>query len=60
MIKDDECDRISIEVTTERLVVWTDAGTREVTLPLTPSDTAEVLASLVVTDETERPLSSPD
>jgi hypothetical protein len=60
MIKDDECDRISIEITTERLVVWTDAGTREVTLPLTPSDTAEVLASLVVTDETERPLPSPD
>jgi hypothetical protein len=47
MIKDDECDRISIEVTTERLVVWTAAGTREVTLPLTPSDTAEVLGTLI-------------
>jgi hypothetical protein len=47
MIKDDDFDSISIEVTAERLLVWTAAGTREVTLPLTPSDTAEVLGSLV-------------
>jgi hypothetical protein len=47
MIKDDDFDSISIEVTAERLLVWTAAGTRVVTLPLTPSDTAEVLGSLV-------------
>ena len=46
MIKDDDFDSISIEVTTERLVVWTAAGTREVTLQHA-TRAAEALGSLV-------------
>jgi hypothetical protein len=48
MIKDDDFDSISIEVTTGRLTVCTDAGMQQVTLPLTPSDTAELLGSLIL------------
>jgi hypothetical protein len=46
MIKDDDFDSISIEITTERVVVWTAAGTREVTLPH-GTRAAEALGSLV-------------
>jgi hypothetical protein len=46
MITDDDFDSISIEVTPERLVVWTAAGTREVTLRHT-TKVAEMLGSLV-------------
>jgi hypothetical protein len=47
LIKDDDFDSVSIEFTGERLVVWTAAGTREVTFPLPPTDTAEVLGTLI-------------
>jgi hypothetical protein len=46
MIKDDDFDSISIEITTERVVVWTAAGTRKVTLPH-GTRAAEALGSLV-------------
>ena len=45
MIKDDDFDSINIEVTTERLVVWIAARTREATLP--HYEVAEMLGSLV-------------
>jgi hypothetical protein len=47
MVKEDDFDSISIEVTSERLVVWTAAGTREVPLPHATRDVAEVLGSAI-------------
>jgi hypothetical protein len=47
MISDDDCDCLSIEFAGDRLRVWTDAGIQHAPLPLTPSDTAKVLGSLI-------------
>ena len=46
MIKEEDFDSISVEVTIERLVVWTAAGMWEVTLPHA-TRVAEALGSLV-------------
>ena len=47
MIRDDDFDCLGIEIAGERLVVWTDWGMREVILPHSPRDTAEVIGSLI-------------
>jgi hypothetical protein len=41
-------DSLSIELAGDRLMVWTDAGIQQATLPLTPSDTAEVLVDKIL------------
>jgi hypothetical protein len=47
MIRDDDFDCLGIEIAGERLVVWTDWGMREVILPHSPRDTAEVIGSVI-------------
>jgi len=52
MVPQDDGDCLSIEITGDQLVVWTDAGMEQVAMPDPQRSMAEVLGSLVGSQQT--------